>query len=75
MKLEYESWEAALTKWLDGNIVSEESRRYISNFISIHRLRPSEDNNVMDNSDDMVDDEEVQVTSEMLDSVLDTRVG
>jgi len=75
LKLEYESWEAALTKWLDGNIVSEESRRYISNFISIHRLRPSEDNNVVNNSDDMVDDEDVTVTKGILEDVLETRIG
>ena len=25
---------------MDGNIICEESKRYVSNFISMHRLRP-----------------------------------
>ena len=65
-----------MTHWLDGNIISEESKRYVSNFISIHRLRPgNNDEDAMANSDDMVEDEEVCVTKDMLDNVLETRIG
>ena len=65
-----------MTQWLDGNIISEESKRYVSNFISIHRLRPgNNDEDAMANSDDMVEDEEVCVTKDMLDNVLETRIG
>ena len=71
-----DAWEAALTEWLDGNIISEESRRYVSNFISIHRLRPGgEDEDGLANPDDMVQDEAVYVTTDMLDQVLETRIG
>jgi hypothetical protein len=65
-----------MTQWLDGNIISEESKRYVSNFISIHRLRPgNNDEDAMANSDDMVEDEEVCITKDMLDNVLETRIG
>ena len=65
-----------MTQWLDGNIISEESKRYVSNFISIHRLRPgNNDEDAMANSDDMVEDEDVCVTKDMLDNVLETRIG
>ena len=71
-----DAWETALTEWLDGNIISEESRRYVSNFISIHRLRPGgEDEDGLANPDDMVQDEAVYVTKDMLDQVLETRIG
>jgi len=71
-----ETWEAALRDWLDGNIICEESRRYVSNFISIHRLRPGAiDEDGLGNPDDMVQDEEVHVTRDMLDQVLETRIG
>ena len=71
-----DAWETALTEWLDGNIMSEESRRYVSNFISIHRLRPGgEDEDGTANPDDMVQDEAVYVTKDMLPEVLETRIG
>jgi len=71
-----EAWETALTQWLDGNIICEESRRYVSNFISMHRLRPGgEDEDGMANPDDMVKDEAVYVTKDTLDEVLETRIG
>ena len=37
-----ETWDAALRYWLDGRIISQESKRYVSNFISMHRLRPGD---------------------------------
>ena len=65
-----------MTHWLDGNIICEESKRYVSNFISIYRLRPGEDEeDGMANSDDLVEDEEVFVTRDMLEDVLNTRIG
>ena len=71
-----ETWQAALRHWLDGNIMCEESKRYVSNFISIHRLRPGDEGgDGLANPDDMMEDEEVFVTKEMLDDVLETRIG
>ena len=71
-----DAWDTALTEWLDGNIISEESRRYVSNFISIHRLRPGgDDGEGLANPDDMVEDEHICVTTDSLEEVLETRVG
>lgn len=71
-----DTWEAALSVWLDGNIISEESRRYVGNFIGMHRLRPgADDEDGLANPDDMVSDEAVYVTKDMLDEVLETRIG
>jgi len=71
-----QSWEKALVCWLDGNIISEESKRYVSNFTSIHRLRPGDDEEEeVGNSDDLIDDEDVYVTRDTLDDVLETRIG
>ena len=62
--------------WLNGNVVCEESKRYVSNFISIHRLRPDDDGeDGLANPDDLVEDEDVCVTRDMLDEVLDTRIA
>lgn len=73
---ECESWSSALTQWLDGNIISLESKRFVSNFISIHRLRPGEDEeDGFANPDDIIDDEDVLVTKDMLPEVLETRIG
>jgi hypothetical protein len=57
-----DAWETALAQWLDGNIICEESRRYVSNFIAIYRLRPGQDDDDgMANPDDMLQDEPVYV--------------
>ena len=66
-----ETWEAAMIQWLDGNIISEESKRYVGNFISIHRLRPGDETeDAVPNPDDLVQDERVYVTKDMLKPLL-----
>ena len=65
-----------MKEWLNGHVICEESKRYVSNFISIHRLRPGDENeDGLANPDDLVEDEEVYVTRDMLEEVLDTRIG
>ena len=70
-----ETWNTALTEWLNGNIICEESKRYVSNFISMHRLRPGDDEEAMANPDDLLKDEPIYVTKDMLEEVLETRIG
>ena len=66
LKGKHENWQTALATWLDGQILCEESRRYVSNFIAMHRLRPGDiDDNGAPNSDDMIADEPVYVTREI----------
>ena len=55
-----ESWQDALATWLDGNIVCEEARRYVGNFLSVHRMRPVDDDvSGADNNDDLLSDGEL----------------
>ena len=49
---------------------------YVSNFISVHRVRPgNDDEDEMDDPDDLMSDEELLVTKDMLEEVLETRIG
>ena len=68
------TWQEALATWFNGNVISEESVRYINNFLSVYRARPrdpSED--VL--SDEDVSDEELELTEADLARALKTRVG
>ena len=57
-----DSWQSAVGTWLDGNIVSEDSKRYVSNLISVHRMTPRGETSDVGNSDDILEDEELQIT-------------
>ena len=70
-----ESWQDALHKWLDGNILSHEAQRYIRNFFNVHRMRPHDEENDDCNSDDIVSDEELEVSRSSLAEALATRIG
>ena len=50
------TWEMSISMWLDGNVVSQESARYVSNFLSVFRVRPR-DQDEDARSDEDVDDE------------------
>ena len=49
------SWEEALRRWLNGGILSAETRNHVGNFLSVHRVRPAAI------SDDAVSDAEVEL--------------
>ena len=38
-----ETWQEALATWLDGGLLSQESKRYVGNFMAVHRVRPRDD--------------------------------
>ena len=62
-----ETWQDALTTWLNGHILCEEQKRYVGNFLSVHRVRPqNDDSDAEANSDDIISDEELQVSSASL---------
>ena len=68
------TWEVTLSMWLDGNVVSQESARYVHNFLSVFRVRPrDQDEDVR--SDEDVDDEELILTTSDLNQALKTRIG
>lgn len=69
-----ETWEAAIKEWLTGEVVSQESVRYINHIMSVYRIRPrdiSED--VL--SDEDSSDEELELTEADLTRALETRIG
>ena len=69
-----ESWQGALSTWLSGNVVSQESVRYINNFMCVYRIRPRD---VADDilSDEDFEDEELELTEADLARALESRVG
>ena len=65
-----------MSVWLDGNIICEESRIYVGNYLSVHRMRPVDDDaSAADNSDDLLSDEDLTLSSESLLDALRTRIG
>ena len=72
---ECNTWQEALASWLDGGILCKESKRYIGNFLTVHRVRPSGDDSDDAPSDDQVSDEELEVSHARLNEALETRVG
>jgi hypothetical protein len=35
-----ESWHEALATWLGGRILCQEAKKYVGNFMAVHRFRP-----------------------------------
>ena len=68
------SWEITMAMWLDGSVVSQESARYVSNFLCVFRVRPR-DLDEDARSDEDIDDEELILTKHDLKEALKTRVG
>ena len=69
---EDETWQEALTSWLDGRILCQEAKRYVGNFMAVHRVRPRGDDEDSACSDDMVSDEELEVTHGSIEAALKT---
>ena len=68
-----DSWHSSMQYWFDGHILSEESKRYIQNFLVVTRVRPDEEN--VDHSDDLLSDEELIVDNSSFLEAISTRVG
>ena len=64
----------SLSYWLNGNGVSHESVHYITNFMSVYRVRPKDvDEDIL--SDEDFQDEELDLTEADLAEALETRIG
>ena len=70
-----ETWQEALTTWLGGRILCKEAKKHTGNYMAVHRVRPSDDDENSACSDDMVSDEELAVTHASIEAALVTRVG
>ena len=68
------TWEDALKKWLDGNIVSQEALKYVGNFLSVYRVRPRDPNDDA-RSDEDFDDEQLVLDASLLERAMRSRVG
>ena len=55
------SWEDKLRFWLDGQIGCLRAKELIDGFLSMHRVRPDNDESLEDNSDGLLSDEELDV--------------
>ena len=66
--------EESLAILLDGNAISKESARYITNVLSVYRVRPRDPNDDA-RSDEDFSDEEFVLTEAQLSQALKTRVG
>lgn len=54
---EASSWQDVFRNWLASGQVAEHGRRYLQNFLSVHRMRPANEEDDEENSDDMLSDE------------------
>ena len=74
LRPEDKSWQEEFDDWLCGGVLSEESVRYINNFMSVYRVRPRD---VSDDvvSDEDFSDEELVLTEQDLARAMQTRIG
>jgi len=70
------SWHQCLEKWLNGNLLCEEAKRYVGNFLAVYRVRPKDDS-LEDGgrSEDLVSDVELEISHETLAAAVQTRPG
>ena len=61
--------------WLDGNVLCEESKRYVNNFLVVTRVRPDDEDPDNVHSDDLISDEELHVDKSCFDEAMSTRMG
>ena len=71
-----QTWQEAMEEWFDGRVLCREAKQYVGNFLSIHRMRPRDDDLDDDgNSQDIVSDEELEISRATLHDALITRIG
>ena len=69
------SWHDAFTTWMDGQLLCEESRRYISSLLVVTRARTDHDAQDEQRSEDLASDEEFCGDKRSLETALETRIG
>ena len=68
------TWQQELGDWLSGHVLSEESVRYINNFMSVYRVRPRDVSEEI-RSDEEFSDVELELTERDLERALQTKIG
>ena len=65
-----------MESWFSRGVTCQEAKQYIGNFLSVHRMRPRDDDSEDDgNSQDIVSDQELEISRSTLHDALATRVG
>ena len=75
LRASQDSWYDALRNWFDGRVLCEEVRNYLNNYMAVTRARPDDDNVDADNSDDMLEDEDLDLDMNDLPEALETRMA
>ena len=68
-------WTAGLSAWLDGEVLTYDSRDYSQNFFCIVQMRPDVGPDSDKRDEDIFSDEESDMESVQLDAFLQTHVG
>ena len=62
--------------WLDGHVLCQAAKRHMGSFMSVHRCRPQDDEDSdVCNSEDIISDEELHLSDNLLEEALTTRIG
>jgi len=69
------SWEEAMQVWFQGRVSCPQVQRIVGNFLAVHRMRPADDESDAGNSEDMLDDADVDVDHANLAQALTSRVA
>ena len=75
LRPENQSWMVSLRKWLDGEVLTYESRNYIQNFFCVAQMRPDFLPEANKNDEDLFSDEELDMEKVSLEELLRTHVG
>lgn len=68
-------WSTACKRWMSGQILTDDVRQKVQNFLAVTRTRPQDKDVAALNSDEAVSDVELKVQEEDLDEVLKTKPG
>ena len=67
------SWHDSMLRWFDGRIPCEETKKYVSNFLSVTRARPEDVDD--DHAEEDFSDEELIVNKHNFRDALKTSIG
>ena len=71
LKADTETWTASFRKWL-SQLPCQETKRYVGNFLSVYRIRPTHD--TAENSDNSDCDDPLNIDKTTIDEALQTLV-
>ena len=71
LKADTETWSASFRKWL-SQLPCEETKRYVGNFLSVYRIRPT--NDTAENSDNSDCDDPLTIDKTTIEEALQTLV-